>query len=104
MQVDARAFIALRSVPINPINPSPGLLQRNRIINEMTLWGGKEEWKKKSGYHKRSLVETQMYRYKTIFGEKLQNRNFANQFTEAKMKLSILNRMTCLGMPVTVRM
>ncbi len=102
-KIGSKALIALRAVPIAPSNPSQGLLQRNRIINEITLFGGKEEWKKKSGYHKRSLVETQMFRYKAVFGGNLQSRKMLNQITESKLKLSILNRMTQLGMPISLK-
>ena len=53
---------------------------------------GREEWKKKNAYHRRSLAETAMYRYKTSFGEKMYSREFKRQSTEAKIKVSILNR------------
>lgn len=49
-------------------NPSPGVEQRNRLVRERRESGGKKAWKKKSGYHRRSLVETHMYRQKTILG------------------------------------
>ena len=100
--IGAKAIIAIRGGTALAKNPSLGLEQRNKIVKEVWESGGRDEWKKKSGYHKRSLVENQMYRYKTTFGEKLQNRKFCNQIIEAKMKLSILNRMTRLGMPNTI--
>ncbi len=53
---------------------------------------GREEWKKKTGYHRRSLAETAMYRYKTSCGEKMYSREFKRQRAEAKIKVSILNR------------
>ena len=48
---------------------------------------------------RRSLVETTMYRFKTIFGGGLSSRKFDNQVTEAQVKGSLLNWMTPLGMP-----
>lgn len=60
---------------------------------------GRKEWKKKSGYHRRSLAETTFFRIKTIFGDRLRSRDFDNQATEAFLWLSTLNRMTVLGMP-----
>jgi len=42
-------------------------IQRNTILQEIEI-DGREEWKKKSGYHRRSLSETAMFRFKTIFG------------------------------------
>lgn len=56
-------------------------------------------WKIKSGYHVRSLVETTMYRLKTIFGGKLKNRKLHNQRTEARIRCRILNRFKRLGKP-----
>ena len=80
-------------------NPSPGEEQRNRLVRERRSMGGKKAWKKSSGYHRRSLVETHMFRLKTILGGKLQSRNIQNQKTEAALMASILNRMSALGMP-----
>ena len=80
-------------------NPSPGQEQRNRLIRERRAVGGKNAWKKSSGYHRRSLVETHMFRLKTILGDKLHNVNVENQKTEAAIMASILNKMTTLGMP-----
>jgi len=81
--------------------PSPGEEQRNRLVRERRSMGGKKAWKKNSGYHRRSLVETHMFRLKTILGGELQSRKFQNQKVEAKIMASILNRMTALGMPRT---
>lgn len=47
---------------------------------------GRKNWKKQSGYHKRSLAETAMYRIKTIFGSLLRARIFENQSTEALLR------------------
>ena len=56
-------------------------------------------WKKLVRYHRRSLVETLMYRLKQILGEKLKSRCSANQAIEAHCKCVILNKMTHLGLP-----
>lgn len=56
-----------------------------------------------TGYCRRSLVETAMYRYKTIIGRRLRARTLPNQQTEAKVGCNVLNRMTRLGMPISVR-
>ena len=55
--------------------------------------GGKKKWKKESGYSRRSLAETAMYRFKQLLGEKLSSRNFMNQSNEAFLKCKILNQM-----------
>lgn len=60
---------------------------------------GRKKWKEESGYHRRSLAETGIFRIKTIFTDKLRSRTFDNQATEAFLRLSLLNRMTALGMP-----
>jgi transposase len=64
---------------------------------------GRLGWQRRSGYSRRSLVETAMYRYKTIIGRRLHARTLPSQQTEAKLGCNILNRMTSLGMPVSVR-
>jgi Transposase DDE domain len=78
---------------------SPGQQQRNRLIRERRAAGGKKAWKQTSGYHRRSLVETHMFRHKTILGGKLHSLTLTNQITEARIRANILNRMTALGMP-----
>lgn len=59
----------------------------------------RKRWKEKSGYHVRSLAETMMFRFKTILGDKLNARKFGNQVTEFLTSVSIMNKMTELGMP-----
>jgi hypothetical protein len=44
-----------------------------------------------------------MYRYKTVVGRRLHARTLPNQQTEVKIGYNVLNRMTTLGMPATVR-
>ena len=60
---------------------------------------GRTEWKQESGYHRRSLAETAMFRFKTIFGNTCSRRTFDNQATELLLACVALNRMTHLGMP-----
>ena len=60
---------------------------------------GRKRWKEKVGYHVRSLIETTMFRLKTITGEKLNARKFENQTVEFLISCNILNRMSSLGMP-----
>ena len=64
---------------------------------------GRKQWKAESGYHRRSLAETTMFRFKTIFGDQLRARELARQKTEARIKCAALNRMTRLGMPDSYR-
>jgi hypothetical protein len=64
---------------------------------------GRKGWKEEIGYHARSLSETAMFRFKTIFGHGLSNRRFDTQRTQTKIQINALNTMTLLGMPNTVR-
>jgi IS5 family transposase len=60
---------------------------------------GRAQWKRESGYHRRSLAETQMFRLKTIFSERVSARSFAGQATQLLVRCAVLNQMTHLGMP-----
>jgi IS5 family transposase len=60
---------------------------------------GRQQWKQESGYHRRSLAETTMFRFKTIFGGTLRRRRFANQAVELFLKCAALNHMIQLGKP-----
>jgi len=60
---------------------------------------GKDEWKRESGYHRRSLAETAMMRLKTIFSDRLRAREWKRQVTELRVRCAALNRVTELGMP-----
>jgi hypothetical protein len=64
---------------------------------------GRIGWQRRSGYGRRSLVETTMYRYKTIIGRRLHARTLPTQQTEATIACNALNRMTRLDMPISVR-
>lgn len=60
---------------------------------------GRKAWKKQSGYHIRSLAETAMFRFKTIFGNELSARLIETQTTQALIRCAALNKMTHSGMP-----
>ena len=62
---------------------------------------GRTIWKRWSGYHRRSLVETKMNCLKRL-GEKVMARTFERQVAELNVRASILNRFTELGTPQTV--
>jgi transposase len=76
--------------------------QRDRHIAEISKHG-RMGWQRRSGYNRRSLAETAMYRYKAVVGRRLHARTLTNQQTEAKIGCNVLNRMTMLGVPVAVR-
>jgi len=63
----------------------------------------RKQWKREGGYHRRSLAETTVFGFKTIFGGQPQSRQIDNQFKELLLKSAILNQMTHLGMPDSVK-
>jgi IS5 family transposase len=76
-----------------------------RNTNLRRVWEvGRKAWKEESGYHRRSLAETAMFRFKTLFGDRLSAREQQRQKTEARIKCAALNRMTRLGMPESYRL
>jgi hypothetical protein len=78
------------------------LSDRNRNLRGVRRHG-LEGWKQRSGYHKRSLVETSFFRLKTVFSERLRSRRDDTQSTEAMVRCAALNRMSNLGMPDSYR-
>lgn len=64
---------------------------------------GRKEWKEGVGYHRRSKVETFMFRYKQAFGDRLQARKMANQAVEVAIACKILNKMIAVASPVSER-
>jgi len=79
----------------------PKVNQRNKIIEQVNNTSLKE-WKREMSYHQRSLSETAMFRFKTIFGEDLFSRCTNRQTTETKIKIKALNIMTAKGMPNSI--
>ena len=92
--------------PLNTINwygEEPGDADdcpRNQFIKRINEIG-RAEWKKEIGYHRRSLSETAMLRYKTIFGSQYYSRSLETQTQENKMKIKALNQMTAHGVPIS---
>jgi hypothetical protein len=74
------------------------LIQRNRALEYINEHGSKS-WKEQNGYHRRSLNEVVMFRYKRIFGGELDARTLKNQKTEVKLKCLTLNKFMGMGMP-----
>ena len=75
---------------------------RNERVQSI-LHMGRKRWKRHRGYHKRSLAETGMARYKRILGPQLAARTWEGQQTEVRIGCSILNRMIHLGKPDSYR-
>jgi len=60
-------------------------------------------WHRSRGYGLRAHAELAMLRYKTIIGRKLKTREISQQKTEAQISVRVLNIMTKLGMPISVK-
>lgn len=71
---------------------------RNKAVDALKA-GNLSEWKRESGYHKRSLSETAMYRYKTLIGHRLSLRCHDAQVAEVLVGVKVLNKVIGLGMP-----
>jgi len=72
---------------------------RTRMIRDCKR-RGRAAWKKHYRYHRRSLSETGMYRFKISFGGTLASRSFPRQKTEAILKAKTLNMFRRLAAPV----
>ena len=60
-------------------------------------------WKRESGYHRRSLAETAMFRLKTIFSDRVTAHGFVGQAVQMLVRCAALNRRTQLGRPDSYR-
>ncbi|MBT8395859.1 MAG: IS5 family transposase [Gemmatimonadetes bacterium] len=92
--------------PIQGAQPSssrsPGQWERNRNIRSVRKLG-RQEWYTSSGYSRRSLVENAVFRYKNILGKRMRSRSLPSQRVEVKLACKILNTMTSLGRPDSVK-
>jgi IS5 family transposase len=74
------------------------LRQRDRATADIAQ-KGQAQWKRHSGYHRRSLIETTMFRYKTIVGDHLRARTLTHQQSEVRVGCKILNLMLQVAKP-----
>lgn len=79
----------------------PGVDARNEALRA-TKRLGRTIWKKWSGYHRHSLVETKMHCFK-LLGQRVTARTFDRQITELKLRAKVLNFFSQIGTPITVR-
>jgi hypothetical protein len=78
---------------------SDGAIARNDAVNAQRYLGC-TVWRRWSGYHRRSRVETKMHCMK-LLGQSLMARDFERQVVEIQIRIAVLNRYTALGIPVT---
>ena len=82
--------------------PPAWRVTRNGILQQIEAQG-RSTWRVRSGCTRQSIAGNTMFRFKALFGGRLWARGLATQHTEARIKCAVLNRMTQLGMPETVR-
>ena len=80
---------------------APRVDARNETLRAIKRLG-RTIWKRWSGYHRRSLIETKMHCFK-LLGERVASRTFDRQITELKLSAAVLNRFSKIGAPNTVR-
>ena len=96
--IPPRKGAAIRPPPGRKTGPPPRGAAVARIAEI-----GRDAWKAETGYHRRSLAETAMLRYKTLIGPTLRSRTFERQKVEAAVGVRCINRFTALGMPRSIR-
>jgi hypothetical protein len=94
------------AVQRNKIKKNPALIPRDELIIRLKSAPDKEEelrlWKQENNYHRRSLVETNMGRLNSIFGDEMSARTPENQYTDLAIRCRIINKMNKLGLPKSV--
>jgi hypothetical protein len=78
---------------------SAGAIARNEAVSAQQYLS-RTLWRRWSGYHRRSRVETKMHCMK-LPGQSLMARDFYRQVAEIHVRIAVLNRYTALGIPVT---
>lgn len=76
-----------------------GAVARNEALRA-SKYLGRALWRRWSGYHRRSRVETKMNCVK-LLGQRLMARDFDRQVAEFQVRVAVLNGYTALGIPVT---
>jgi len=79
---------------------SPGAETRNEALRACKRFG-RRLWRKWSGYHRRSRVETKMNCLK-LLGQGLMAKTFDRQVAEMHIRIAAMNRFTALGTPITL--
>jgi hypothetical protein len=99
---DAAVVVPPRSsaVPSDAAETAP--TQRDRHL-QVIAERGRMGWQKASGYNWRSLVESDIARWKCVTGDGPRSRTNGRQETEVAIAADVLNRMLDLGRPEYVR-
>ena len=78
---------------------SAGAIARKGAVNA-SRYLGRAIWRRWSGYHRRSRVETKMH-YVKLLGQSPMARDVDRQVAEIQIRVAVLNTYTALGVPVT---
>lgn len=76
-----------------------GTIARNEALRASKHFG-RTIWRRWSGYHRRSRVETKMHCVK-LLGQRLMARDFDRQVAEFQVRVAVLNGCTALDIPDT---
>ena len=96
-------FVPRRTARLGLVkDPTGWRAARNRILQQLETQG-RSAWRALSGCTRQSIAENTMFRFKQLFGGQLWARRHATPRAEALVKCVVLNRMTQLGMPETIR-
>ncbi len=76
-----------------------GAIARKEILRTSKRLG-RTIWRRWSGYHRRSLVETKAHCAK-LLGQRLMARDFDRQVAEFQVRVVVVNGFTALGIPET---
>ncbi len=97
----ARTSKAQDELKRNPKQKKRCLEQRDKTIKEIRKYEdfdeGLKTWKIQSGYHRRSLIESFMFRLKKTFGFNLQHKTHQARRNEIIIKINLLNQMASYG-------
>ncbi len=77
-------------------------MERNWNIRSIRRLG-RREWRKRSGFSRRSMIENAIHRYKTVIGQAMRSRTLVGERVEVRLGCRVLNTMTRLGMPDSYR-
>ena len=98
-QPDAKIIIPPPSVAVISQIANTQRDDHIRLLEEV----GRMAWQKQNNYGLRSHVELAVLRYKKVIGPDMKARELPQQKTEGGIGTRVLNRMTSLGMPASVK-
>src|SRR5208283_3954973 len=99
---DALVIVPPRATAVPSKTRETKPTQRDQHLQDIAA-KGRIAWQKASGYNKRSRVETMIGRYKQVIGDGLRFHKDERRGTEVRVAVHVLNRMSKLGRPISVR-